>query len=237
MRREGRTSRELRPIALHREYTKNPDGSVLVSFGETRVLCTAVVEDRVPPWLQGQRRGWVTAEYAMLPGSASDGRISRDATRRGRALEISRLIGRSLRSIMDLEALGQRQITVDCDVLQADGGTRTAAITGGYIALHDAVSALMAREGLGRGPITGQCAAVSVGIVEGEPYLDLCYEEDAAAQVDLNLVMLSDETIVEVQGTAEGEAFTRAQLDELLDLGQEGIRRLFAHQREALARG
>ncbi|MDK1021235.1 MAG: ribonuclease PH [Candidatus Hydrogenedentes bacterium] len=237
MTREGRTPRELRPVAIVRNYTKNADGSVLISFGDTRVLCTASIEDRVPAWLKGQDRGWLTAEYAMLPASASEGRISRDATQRGRAMEISRLIGRSLRSIIDLERLGERQITLDCDVLQADGGTRTAAITGAYVSLHDAVSGLLARDLLAESPITGQCAAISVGLLDGESYLDLCYAEDAAADVDLNLVMKGDESIIEVQATAEGHSFNRAQLDEMLELGRTGIFELLGLQHEAINSG
>ena len=237
MTREGRRPGELRPVSMLRNFTKNADGSVLISFGDTRVLCTATVEERLPPWLKGQNRGWVTAEYAMLPGSASEGRISRDATRRGRAMEISRLIGRSLRSVIDLERLGERQITIDCDVLQADGGTRTAAITGGYLALYDAVSGLVERALLGESPMTGQCAAISVGLLNGEAYLDLCYTEDAAADVDLNLGMKGDESIIEVQATAEGQAFDRAQLDDMLELGRRGIFELFDFQSKALADG
>jgi len=237
MMREGRRPGELRPVSILRNFTKNADGSVLISFGDTRVLCTATVEERVPPWLKGQNRGWVTAEYAMLPGSASEGRISRDATRRGRAMEISRLIGRSLRSVIDLGRLGERQITIDCDVLQADGGTRTAAITGGYVALHDAISGLVEREAIGESPLIGECAAISIGLLKGEAYLDLCYTEDAAADVDLNLVMKGDESIIEVQATAEGQAFDRAQLDDMLDLGRKGIFELLDFQREALRDG
>ena len=237
MTREGRRPGELRPVSILRNFTKNADGSVLISFGDTRVLCTATVEERVPPWLKGQNRGWVTAEYAMLPGSASEGRISRDATRRGRAMEISRLIGRSLRSVIDLGRLGERQITIDCDVLQADGGTRTAAITGGYVALRDAISGLVEGEAIGESPMIGECAAISIGLLKGEAYLDLCYTEDAAADVDLNLVMKGDESIIEVQATAEGQAFDRAQLDDMLDLGRKGIFELLDFQREALRDG
>ncbi len=234
MARTNRSPGELRPVTLQRNYTTNPDGSVLVSFGNTRVLCTALIETKVPRWLSGKGQGWVTAEYAMLPGSASEGRISRDAVRGGRALEISRLIGRSLRSVVDLAALGEVQVTVDCDVIQADGGTRTAAITGGYVALHDALAKSVARGVLPAMPLTAQCAAVSVGILGADTLLDLCYEEDSAADVDLNLVMRSDDTIIEVQGTAERVPFGRAGLDAMLDLGREGILCLFAAQREAL---
>jgi ribonuclease PH len=234
MARTDRPAGALRPVALQRNYTTNPDGSVLVSFGNTRVLCTAILETKVPRWLVGKGQGWVTAEYAMLPGSASEGRISRDSVKGGRALEISRLIGRSLRSVVDLAALGEVQITVDCDVLQADGGTRTAAITGGFVALHDAIT-----KGVKDGvfpvmPITAQCAAVSVGIVGGETLLDLCYIEDSSADVDMNLVMRSDDTIIEVQGTAERVPFRREGLDAMMDMGRLGIQQLFSAQREAL---
>ena len=235
MRSDGRGLHELRPVSLQRNYLKSPEGSVLISFGDTRVLCTATVGDRVPPFLRDGGTGWVTAEYAMLPGSASGGRISRDSSRKGRALEISRLIGRSLRSVTDLGALGERQIVIDCDVIQADGGTRTAAITGAYVALHDAFSTLVDGGIVEQSPMAGQCAAVSVGIVGGEAHLDLCYEEDSTADVDLNLVMKSDGTIIEVQGTAEGEAFDRSLLDRMLDMGSQGIERLFEFQREAMA--
>ncbi len=236
MPRTDRTAETMRPIQIRRHYTKNPHGSVLISFGDTVVLCTATVDQGVPPWLRGGGRGWVTAEYAMLPGSASGGRISRDATKKGRALEISRLIGRSLRSVIDLAALGERQVIVDCDVIQADGGTRTAAVTGGYVALHDAMSGLVAQGVLPVSPMAGQCAAVSVGIVEGVPLVDLCYIEDSSAEVDLNLVMKDGGGIIELQGTAEREPFSRGLLDTMLDMGQGAIQELFALQREALAR-
>jgi ribonuclease PH len=234
MTRSGRSANELRRVTIERGYTSNADGSVLISFGDTRVLCTALLERKVPGWLLGKGRGWITAEYAMLPASASEGRISRDAVRGGRALEISRLIGRSLRSVVDLAALGEVQVTVDCDVIQADGGTRTAAITGGYVALHDALAKGVSRGTIARLPLTAQCAAVSVGLVGAEALLDLCYVEDSSADVDLNLVMRSDDTIIEVQGTAERVPFRRAGLDAMMDLGREGILQLFARQREAL---
>lgn len=235
MRIDGRAPDQLRPIVIERKYVNGPDGSALVHFGGTRVLCTASIEERVPPFLRDTGKGWVTAEYAMLPGSASGGRISRDATRKGRALEISRLIGRSLRACITLDRLGERQITVDCDVIQADGGTRTAAVTGGYVALHDAISALVTRGALETHVLKEQCAAVSVGIRAGEVLLDLCYEEDSSADVDLNLVMKDDGSIIEVQGTAEGQAFDRGQLDKMLDQGAQGIRKLMKFQRESLA--
>jgi ribonuclease PH len=218
--RSDRAKDALRPVSITRNYTANPDGSVLVAFGDTRVLCTATVDENVPPFLRDTGKGWVTAEYAMLPGSASGGRIRRDANQKGRALEISRLIGRSLRSVVNFEALGERQIIIDCDVLQADGGTRTAAITGGYVALADALAGLVDQGRLSASPMTGQCAAVSVGIVEG----------------DLNLVMLDTGGIIEVQGTAEGDPYDRPLLDAMLDLGENGIRELFALQRESLDR-
>ena len=221
---------------MQRGFIKGPPGAVHVAFGDTRVLCTAIVEERVPPFLRDSGRGWVTAEYNMLPGSASEGRINRDAVNKGRALEISRLIGRSLRAVIDLAALGERQIIVDCDVLQADGGTRTAAITGGYVALCDTVASLIKSGALTKDPIARQCAAVSVGIVGGRPMLDLCYAEDSTADVDLNLVMVGD-AIVEIQATAEKVAFDRRALDTMIDLGAAGIQHLYAHQKEALSRG
>lgn len=234
MRHDGRATDELRPVTIERNYVKSPDGAVLVAFGDTKVICTATIEGRIPAWLRDSGKGWVTAEYAMLPGSASGGRISRDASQKGRALEISRLIGRSLRSVIDLTLLGERQITIDCDVIQADGGTRTAAITGGYVALADAVASLVEHGDIAENPLQMQCAAVSVGLLQGQAHLDLCYVEDSSADVDLNLVMKSDGKIVEVQGTAEGAAFGRDLLDAMLDLGEAGIRQLFSLQREAL---
>ena len=233
---DQRAADQLRPIRIERRYIKGPEGSALVSFGNTRVLCTASLENRVPPFLRDTGRGWVTAEYAMLPGSASGGRISRDAAQKGRALEISRLIGRSLRSVTNLPALGERQVIVDCDVLQADGGTRTASITGGYVALHDAFAVLLERGLVKTSPIIAQCAAVSLGVRAGEVLLDLDYEEDSTVDVDLNVVMKSDGGIVEVQGTAERDPFTRAQLDAMLDLAVRGIQQLFATQRDVLSR-
>lgn len=233
MRPDDRANDALRAVAIERNYTKYAEGSVLIVFGNTRVLCTASLEDRVPPFLRDTGKGWVTAEYGMLPRSANE-RISREAVKKGRALEISRLIGRSLRCVTDLAALGERQFILDCDVIQADGGTRTAAITGAYVALHDAVNRLVRDEVLERSPLVGQCAAVSVGMVEGEARLDLCYEEDAAADVDMNLVMREDGRFIEVQGSAEGEAFSRETMDRLFALGEKGIRELFALQVQAL---
>lgn len=226
---------ELRPVTIERGFTKHAEGSVLISFGDTRVLCTASVEDRVPPWLRERGSGWVTAEYAMLPRATHD-RTNRNSSTKGRAQEISRLIGRSLRAVVDLDALGVRQITLDCDVLQADGGTRTAAITGAFVALEDAISGLVSSGALEESPLLGQCAAVSVGIVNGETILDLCYEEDFAADVDMNIVMKDDGGFIEIQGSAEGSPFPRPSADAMISLAEKGICDLFAHQRAALGR-
>lgn len=237
-RHDGRASDQLRAISFQRDYTDFPAGSVLVSFGRTRVLCTASVENDVPRWLRGTGRGWVTAEYSLLPGSTSE-RVAREAARgrqSGRTQEIQRLIGRSLRAVTDLAALAEMQVIVDCDVLQADGGTRTAAISGGYVALHDAFSRLVAGQRLATHPIGEACAAVSVGVVDGVPVLDLDYAEDAGAGVDMNVVMAGGGRFVELQGTAEGMAFTRAELDQLVDLASGGISRIFELQAEVLAR-
>jgi ribonuclease PH len=234
---DGRQPDELRPFSFERDHTEFAAGSVLVTFGRTRVLCTASVDDDVPRWLRGKGRGWVTAEYSMLPGSSPE-RVAREAAKgrqSGRTQEIQRLIGRSLRSVVDLVALGERQVIVDCDVLQADGGTRTASICGGYVALHDALTRLQQRGLLGAHPIGARCAAVSVGVVDGTPVLDLPYVEDSRAEVDMNVVMTSEGAFVEVQGTAEGKAFPRKELDALLDLAELGIGRIFAAQDAALA--
>ena len=233
MRPDDRVNDALRPLRFERQYTKFADGAVLVSLGETKVLCTASVSNQIPGFLQGSGGGWVTAEYNMLPGSTPD-RVPRDAQRRGRAMEISRFIGRSLRPVVDLYSLGERQITVDCDVLQADGGTRTAAITGGFVALHDACSALLARKEISHFPILHQCAAISVGIVEGEGRLDLDYQEDFAADVDMNVAMQSNGDYLGVQGASEGESFSRRQMDALLDLAEKGVNEIFELQRAAL---
>jgi ribonuclease PH len=239
MRPSARAPDELRPIRFTRGFTRHAEGSVLVEFGDTRVLCTASLEDRVPPFLKGQGKGWITAEYGMLPRATNE-RTAREAARGkqgGRTLEIQRLIGRSLRAAVDLERLGERTLTLDCDVLQADGGTRTAAITGAWVALHDAIAGLLVRGVLEVDPIRTQVAAVSVGIYAGVPVLDLDYAEDSQAHTDMNLVMDSEERIVEVQGTAEGTPFSRSELDALLGLGAAGIRRIQAAQREALGLG
>jgi ribonuclease PH len=236
-RADGRQPSELRPITFERDFTDMAAGSVLVSFGRTRVLCTASVEDDVPRWMRGSGKGWVTAEYSMLPG-ASPERIRRevkDGKPSGRTQEIQRLIGRSLRSVCDMVVLGERSIMVDCDVLQADGGTRTASISGGYVALHDALTRLVAAGELAEHPLVENCAAVSVGIVDGRPLLDLPYVEDSAAEVDMNVVMTASGRFIEVQGTAEGQAFSRAELDELLDLASAGVAEIVSHQDTALA--
>ena len=233
MRPDNRADDALRPISIERHYTKHAEGSVLVRFGDTQVICTASLDEHVPGFLRGSGSGWVTAEYSMLPRSVAT-RISREKSRKGRALEIGRLIGRSLRCVTDLDALGERQVILDCDVIQADGGTRTASITGAYVALHDAVRGLVDRAVIKHLPLLGQCAAVSVGILEGEARLDLCYEEDFAADVDMTVVMRSDGHFIEIQGCAEGEAFPRPMVDALLDLGARGNERLFEAQREAL---
>jgi ribonuclease PH len=237
MRPSGRKYDELRAVRIQRGYTRHAEGSVLVEFGETRVLCNASVEERVPAFLKDSGRGWVTAEYGMLP-RATNTRTEREAARgkqSGRTQEIQRLIGRSLRAVVDLSSLGQRTVQIDCDVLQADGGTRTAAITGAFVALHDAFSWLHSKKLIDRLPIKDFVAAVSVGIHEGKPVLDLDYAEDSACGCDMNVVMTGAGHFVEVQGTAEGEAFSRSEMDALLDLAQRGIAQLVAHQRRALA--
>jgi ribonuclease PH len=231
-----RRADELRPVRFQRRYTRHAEGSVLIEFGETRVLCTASVEDRVPPFLKDSGRGWVTAEYGMLPRSTNT-RTEREAARgkqSGRTQEIQRLIGRSLRAVVDLATLGPRTIQVDCDVLQADGGTRTAAITGAFVALHDACSWLREKKLIPGSPIRDHVAAVSVGMAGGTPLLDLDYAEDSASGCDMNIVMTGAGSFVEVQGTAEGEAFSRADLDKLLDLGARGIAQLVQQQKKSL---
>ncbi|HSS63769.1 MAG TPA: ribonuclease PH [Gammaproteobacteria bacterium] len=241
MRPSGRAPDELRRIRLTRRYSRHAEGSVLVEFGDTRVLCTASLETKVPVFLRGRSQGWVTAEYGMLPRSTGS-RMSREAARGrqgGRTLEIQRLIGRSLRAVVDLEALGERTVTVDCDVLQADGGTRTAAITGGYVALVDALDCIERDpERFGepptRDPIRAQVAAVSVGIFRGQPVLDLDYAEDSEAETDMNVVMTGGGAFVELQGTAEGHAFRRSELDAMLELAERGIGQLLDAQRRTL---
>ncbi len=236
-RSDGRNNDEARPLRFIRDYTEMAAGSVLVEVGRTRVLCTASVETDVPRWLRGSGRGWVTAEYSMLPGSTPE-RASREAARgkqSGRTQEIQRLIGRSLRTVTDLTLLADVQIIVDCDVLQADGGTRTASISGGYLALHDAITRLVDEGTIRRHALTDLVAAVSVGIVGGVPMLDLPYEEDSSAETDMNVVMTGSGGFVEVQGTAERTAFSRTELDQLLDLASEGIKSIHEAQRLVLA--
>jgi ribonuclease PH len=231
-----RRADELRPVRFQRRYTRHAEGSVLIEFGETRVLCTASVEERVPPFLKDSGRGWVTAEYGMLPRSTNT-RTEREAARgkqSGRTQEIQRLIGRSLRAVVDLATLGPRTIQVDCDVLQADGGTRTAAITGAFVALHDACSWLREKKLIPGSPIRDHVAAVSVGMAGGTPLLDLDYAEDSASGCDMNIVMTGAGSFIEIQGTAEGEAFSRADLDKLLDLGTRGIAQLVQQQKKSL---
>jgi len=233
----GRAADQMRPVRLTRRYTVHAEGSVLVEFGATKVLCTASVEEKVPGHKRGSGEGWVTAEYGMLPRSTHT-RSDREAARgkqSGRTQEIQRLIGRSLRAVFDLKALGERTIQIDCDVLQADGGTRTASITGAYVAAHDAVSWLMARGKLGASPLLAPVAAISVGILQGTALLDLEYTEDSACDTDMNVVMTGAGHFVEVQGTAEGQAFSRAEMNALLTLAEKGIGKLMQAQRDALA--
>ena len=235
-RADGRATDELRPVAFERDFTDQTPGSVLVSFGRTKVLCTVSIDDDVPRWMRGRGTGWVTAEYSMLPGSSPE-RVGREAKRnqqKGRTLEIERLIGRALRAVCDMAALGEREVTVDCDVLQADGGTRTASICGGYVALHDACARLVRDGAISRHPLLDECAAVSVGIVDGVACLDLPYVEDAGAEVDMNVVMTGGGRFVEVQGTAEGDPFDDAQLDAMLSLARSGIAEIVELQRATL---
>ncbi len=237
MRPSGRQPDQLRPIRFTRHYTKHAEGSVLVEFGDTKVICTASVEERVPGWMRGQGRGWVTAEYGMLPRS-TDSRMGREASRGkqgGRTMEIQRLIGRSLRAAIDLQALGERSIALDCDVIQADGGTRTASITGAWIALHDAVQHILQQDLLKTDPMIGPVASVSVGVHQGTPILDLDYAEDSSAETDMNVVMNDQGGFIEVQGTAEAAAYSRLELDAMLDLASQGIQQLIQLQQQALS--
>jgi ribonuclease PH len=234
---DGRQPDDLRPVEFVRDYTQFAAGSVLIRMGKTTVLCTASVAEEVPRWMRNSGRGWVTAEYSMLPGSSPE-RIDREATRgrqSGRTQEIQRLIGRSLRAVTNLEAMPEVQITLDCDVLQADGGTRTASICGGYVALHDACTRLVSAGRIKRHPVREACAAVSVGVVDALPMLDLAYSEDSKAEVDMNVVMTSSGRFVEVQGTAEGAPYTRAELDDLLSLAEHGIAAILDYQAAVLA--
>ena len=238
---DGRAHDELRPITFERDFTEMADGSVLVTFGRTKVLCTASIDEDVPRWMKGSGKGWVTAEYSMLPGSSPE-RVDREAAKgkqSGRTVEIQRLIGRSLRAACDMVLLGERQIVVDCDVLQADGGTRTASICGGYLALHDALTRLVQNGNIKAHPLHSRCAAISVGIVKGIPSLDLPYIEDSTAEVDMNVVVLgqpgADPRFVEVQGTAEGQAFSRSELDSLLGLATNGLAQIIDLQAEMVS--
>ncbi len=239
---DGRRPDQLRELRYEPAFTEMAAGSVLVSFGRTRVLCTASIDEDVPRWMKGTGKGWVTAEYSMLPGSSPE-RVDREAAKgkqSSRTVEIQRLIGRALRSSCDMVALGERQVLLDCDVLQADGGTRTASICGAYVALHDALTRVQQAGGLSTHPLHSLCAAVSVGIHSGTPIIDLPYEEDSTAEVDMNVVMLEpmsggEPTFVEVQGTAEGKAFSRGELDNLLGLASGGLAQIFSRQREILA--
>jgi ribonuclease PH len=236
MRPDGRKDNELRPVRITRGFIKSAEGSVLIELGNTRVICTASVEEKVPPFLKDQKKGWLTAEYSMLP-RATPTRTIRESTQGrigGRTHEIQRLIGRSLRAIIDLEAIGERTLWIDCDVIQADGGTRTASITGAYIALVDAVRYMIKNGIIEKNPIKDYLAAVSVGIVNGSPRLDLCYEEDSIAEVDMNVVMTGSGEFVEVQGTAEGKPFKKETLDSLLRLAETGITKLINLQKELL---
>ena len=236
MRPSNRAPGNLRDIEIIRHYTKHAEGSVLVKFGDTHVICTASIDEKVPSFLKGKGQGWVTAEYGMLPRSTGS-RMQREAAhgkQSGRTQEIQRLIGRSLRSIIDLDKLGERTIQIDCDVIQADGGTRTAGITGGFVALHDAVSFLLEKKLIAESPLKDFVAAISVGVFEGTPVLDLDYIEDSGCDTDMNVVMTGSGGFVEVQGTAEGAPFQRAEMDAMLDLAQAGITQLIAKQKAAL---
>ena len=233
----GRENNQLRKVKITRNYTIHAEGSVLIECGNTKVLCNASVEDKVPLWLKGKGQGWVSAEYGMLPRSTGS-RMRREASsgkQGGRTMEIQRLIARSLRAVVDLEALGERLITVDCDVIQADGGTRTASITGAYVALVDAVNKLMADKVIKKNPIYGAVAAVSVGVYDGEPVLDLDYPEDSSAETDMNVIMNDSGNFIEIQGTAEGHAFNRDEMNKMLDLAEFGIFQLLDAQKQALA--
>ncbi|MBZ0105385.1 MAG: ribonuclease PH [Sulfuricella denitrificans] len=236
MRPSKRSADQLRAIIITRDYTKHAEGSVLIECGDTKVICTASIDEKVPPFLRGKGQGWVTAEYGMLPRSTGS-RMDREAARgkqSGRTQEIQRLIGRSLRSVVDLKALGERTIQIDCDVIQADGGTRTASITGAFVALHDAISFLMKKQLLATSPLTDFVAAISVGVYQGVPVLDLDYAEDSACDTDMNVVMTGSGGFVEVQGTAEGAPFSRGEMEALLDLAQSGIGQLVTRQKAAL---
>ena len=232
-----RTPVQIRPVKITRRYIKHADGSVLIECGDTKVICTATIAEQIPPFLKGQGQGWLTAEYGMLPGSTHS-RMQREAAKgkqTGRTMEIQRLIGRALRAAVDLKKLGERTIQIDCDVIQADGGTRTASITGAFVALHDAVQKLLDQQRIGSSPILDHVAAISVGIFEGTPVLDLDYAEDSACDTDMNVVMTGRLHLIEVQGTAEGNAFSREELNTMLDMAQHGIQELIAIQKTVLS--
>jgi len=231
----GRQPDELRPITFQRHFSKYPAGSVLASCGETKVICTVTVQDKVPRWMKDSGKGWLTAEYRMMPGATEERQRREFMKLSGRTQEIQRLIGRSLRAALDMEALGERMLTVDCDVLQADGGTRTTSITGGYVALQEAIATLMERGELAQSPLKHGIGAISVGLIEGEAMLDLDYPEDVAADVDCNVVMTSDLRLIEVQGTAEAGSYTRPQLDAILDVAEKGITEIITLQQAAFA--
>jgi len=236
-RSDDRSPAQIRSVKITRHYIKHADGAVLIEFGDTKVICTATIAEQIPPFLRGQGQGWLTAEYGMLPGSTHS-RMQREAARgkqSGRTMEIQRLIGRALRAVVDLKQLGERTIQIDCDVIQADGGTRTASITGAFVAVHDAVGQLLKRQIIAASPIRDHVAAISAGIYQGVPLLDLDYSEDSSCDTDMNIVMTGNLDIVEVQGTAEGEAFNRKELNEMLDLAQQGIQELIALQKQVLA--
>lgn len=235
-RSHNRNTAQIRPVKITRNYTKHADGSVLIACGDTKVICTASVSEKVPPFLKGKNQGWLTAEYGMLPCSTNE-RMQREAARgkqSGRTMEIQRLIGRSLRAIIDLNMLGERTIQIDCDVIQADGGTRTASITGAFVALHDAIENLIYQQLIETTPILDHVAAVSVGIYQGIPILDLDYQEDSTCDTDMNVIMTGKAGIVEIQGTAEGVSFTRTELNQMLDLAEPGIQELILIQKTAL---
>ena len=232
----NRSPSQIRPVQITRQYTKHADGSVLIAFGDTQVICTATISENVPPFLRGKNQGWLTAEYGMLPGSTNE-RMQREAVRgkqSGRTMEIQRLIGRSLRAVVDLTELGERTIQIDCDVIQADGGTRTASITGAFVAVQDAVNKLLDRQVIEVSPVLNQVAAVSVGIFQSVPVLDLDYQEDSACDTDMNVVMTGSNGIVEIQGTAEGVSFNRDELNQMLDLAEQGIDELVNLQKTTL---
>jgi len=237
MRYGNREPDQIRPVTITRNYTKHADGAVLIACGDTRVICTASVNEKAPPFLKDKKQGWLTAEYGMLPCSTNE-RMQREAARgkqSGRTMEIQRLIGRALRSVVDLKKLGERTIQIDCDVIQADGGTRTASITGAFVALHDAVEKLLNQQLIETTPILDHVAAISVGVYQGKPILDLDYQEDSSCDTDMNVVMTGDRGLVEVQGTAEGLTFSRQELDAMLDMAQRGIQKLITRQKDTLA--